>query len=329
MNPPKIAAILGVYGNPADRFMTRGYRKSAPSAVERIELVARSGMIRGIEVTAGKDDDLNQQNKKEILAALQYHDLRLCAVNPNLWGEAEWGRGTLGAPDAQTRSLAIDHIRSTMDLAAELDCDYVGIWPGQDGFDYIFEADYQKMYDWWVSGMQQCADHNPQIRLGLEFKPFEPRARSLLSNYTKTLLLIRDIDRPNVGLTFDVGHSLYARDNLGEVVALSQREGKLFHVHLNDNYADWDWDLNFGSAHLFDFLEMLYWLKRTAYQGWLSMDLFPYRTEGADSVIESANWLIRLCELVDRVDLNQWNELVAQSDPIAVSRFLRKLMFSD
>lgn len=327
MYAPKIAAILGVYGNPADRFMTCGYRDNSADAIERIAMVARTGIISGIEITAGRNDDLNPQNKKSIQTALEQHNLQLCAINPNLWGQPEWARGTLGAPDAQTRRQAIDHIRSTIDLASELKCDYVGIWPGQDGFDYIFEADYQKMYEWWVSGLQECADHNPQIRLGLEFKPFEPRARSFLSNYTKTLLLIRDVDRLNVGLTFDVGHSLYARDNLGEVVAISQRENKLFHIHLNDNYADWDWDLNFGSAHLFDFIEMLYWLKRTSYQGWLSMDLFPYRTGGAESVTESANWLIKLLELIDQVDLSQWNDLVAQSDPIAVSRFLRRLIF--
>ncbi len=327
MKQPKIAAILGVYGNPADRFMTCGYRKDSSSVTERIEMAASSGIISGIEMTAGKEDDINPKNKGAIQSALEKHNLKLCAVNPNLWGQPEWARGSLGAPDSQTRIMAIDHIRSTMDLAEELNCDYVGIWPGQDGFDYFLEADYQKMYEWWVNGVQKCADHNPNIRLGLEFKPFEPRARSFLSTYSKTLLLIRDIDRPNVGLTFDVGHSLYARDNLGEVVALAQREEKLFHIHLNDNYSDWDWDLNFGSAHLFDFIEMVYWLKRTQYDGWLSMDLFPYRTASTDSVLESAKWLLKLFELVEHVEITQWNELIDKSDPIAVSRFLRDLIF--
>ena len=91
-----------------------------------------------------------------------------------------------------------------MDLAAELDCPYVGQWPGQDGWDYHFEADYQKMYACWVEAMQELADHNPNIKLGLEPKPYEPRAYSFIDTIPKTLLLIHDIDRENVGICLDI-----------------------------------------------------------------------------------------------------------------------------
>jgi xylose isomerase len=182
MNERKFAAILGVYGKPSDRFMPGGYKTSSPDVFERIRLAARGGWVKSVELIQGKDGDIHAGNHKQVRAALADEGLQICAVNPNLWGEIQWSRGTLGASDPQIRQQAVDRICAAMDLAAEVKCDTVGIWPGQDGYDYLFEADYQKMYDWWVQGIQTCADHNPQIRLGLEYKPYEPRTHSLIDD---------------------------------------------------------------------------------------------------------------------------------------------------
>jgi xylose isomerase len=308
--------------------MTVGYQPPSPSLLESIRIAGGLGIIQGIEMAQGEGNLLNSGNKKEVGAALKDHGLTLCAVSPNLWGETQWRRGTLSASDPKLRSAATDRIQRGMDLAAELGCDYVGIWPGQDGYDYCFETDYRKAHDWWVEGIEKCADHNPSVRLGLEYKPYEPRTHSLLDTCAKTLLLLRDINRANVGLTLDVGHALFAHENLGEVVALSQREGKLFHLHLNDNYADWDWDLNFGSAHLFEWIELVYWLRRTSYQGWYSIDIFPYRTRAAASVEESIRWLHTIVALVDRLGQEKLDQMVLQGDPTATSKLLRETLFN-
>jgi xylose isomerase len=139
--------------------------------------------------------------------------------------------------------------------------------------------------------------------------------------------MLHDIDRPNVGLTLDVGHAMYARENLGETVALSQRQSKLFHLHLNDNYSDWDWDLNFGSVHLFDFIEMIYWLKRTGYTGWYSIDIFAYRLDAASSINDSLSWLEKMLEFVEEAGIEKFDQLLALGDPIAVSEFFRTNLF--
>lgn len=173
----------------------------------------------------------------------------------------------MGAADPKVRKLALDMIKRAIDLASEAGNPYINIWLGQDGHDYYFEAgDYQAMYDWWVEGMRAAADHNPAIKLGLQPKPSEPRSYSFISTVSKSLMLVRDIDRKNVGINIDVGHSLYAHENLAESVVLCKREGdKFFHLHLNDNYADADGDMMFASVHFLAYLEMFYWLRKTNY----------------------------------------------------------------
>jgi sugar phosphate isomerase/epimerase len=323
----KFATILGIYGKPADRFMGVGYKASAPDLYERLKIAGQQDLIRGVELIEGQDDDVNRQNYKQVRQAVQDNGLVVCSLNPNLWGERQWGRGSLGSRKAAIRQQAIERVKAAMDLAAELDCPAVGIWPGQDGYDYVFEEDYEQMYDRWVSAVQECADYNPAIKLALEYKPYEPRTHSTIDTAPKTLLMINDIERPNVGMVLDVGHALVQHENLGDVVHLAQRRKKLFHLHLNDNYADWDWDMNFASVRLFEFIEMLYWLKRTGYDGWYSIDIFAYRTDGPASVYESLAWLEALLSFVEQNGPQTFTGLIEQNNPIATSQFFRRALF--
>ncbi|HEY3344146.1 MAG TPA: sugar phosphate isomerase/epimerase family protein [Anaerolineaceae bacterium] len=325
MSKLNISVILPNYNTPHDRFT--GYPGANKGAVELIDVAAKQGAVSGIEILAMDGPlGLNESTKKDIKAALDHTGLKLIAILPLTYSD-RYHKGSLGSPDAKVRRMAIDEMKQTMDLAAEMGCPFVGQWPGQDGWDYFFEMDYRKLYEWWVSGMQELADYNPKIRLGLEAKPYEPRSYSFIDNTPKTLMLCSDIARENVGLTLDIGHSLFGHENLGEAVALSQMKNRLFHLHMNDNYGDSDGDMYFGSVHLLTFVELFYWLKKTNYQGWHSVDIFPYRTNPAGTVLESVRWMESINGLVEKAGMQKLDELVACGEPLENSRFFRELLF--
>ena len=71
----------------------------------------------------------------------------------------------------------------------------------------------------------------------------------------------------NVGVTLDFGHALMSREKPGESVALLKCHGRLFNVHFNDAYGEWDDDLIVGSVHIAESLEFLYYLDVTEYEG--------------------------------------------------------------
>ena len=324
MSKPKYSVILPNYLNPHDRFATYGGEKKA--ATELIDMCGKQGAFQGVEIIFGESiTSINQKNKKGIKAALEKNGLQLAGVLADTY-YSEFAKGSLGSADAKTRGKAIDLVKQAMDIAAELNCSYVGQWPGQDGWDYYFEMDYQKMYENWVSGMRELADYNPKINLGLEPKPYEPRAYSFIDNNTKVLLMARDIDRKNVGLTLDIGHSMYGHESLAEAVALAQKEHRLFHLHINDNYGDVDGDMPFGSVHLLSLVEFFYWLKKTDYQGWHSVDIFPYRTNPAETVLESQKWMQAIYNLVDRAGMDNLANLTKKSDGVAMLKFFRELL---
>jgi xylose isomerase len=269
---------------------------------------------------------VNKSNMKQVKKALTDNGIEPIAILPITWGE-EFIRGSLGNANQAIRRKAIDLVKTAMDMAVEMDCPYVGQWPGQDGWDYYFDVDYQKIYEWWVKGMQELADYNPKIKLGIEPKPFEPRSYSFIDKPVKTLLMMRDINRSNVGLTLDIGHSMFGHDNLGEIVALAQKDNKLFHLHMNDNYGEMDWDMAFGSVHFIAFVEFIYWLVRTNYQGWHSVDIFPYRTDPAESVLENLKWMQAMYDFVEKAGMKNLDALIEKGDGNAMLCFFRELIF--
>lgn len=326
MTKQKFSVILPNYNTPHDRFTT--YPGNNKGAVELIDVAGKQGAVSGVEMLAMEGPlGLNDATKKDVKIALANNGLSLVAILPVTYGK-EFPNGSLGAANSKVRQMAIDEMKRTIDLSAEMNCPFVGQWPGQDGWDYYFEVDYQKIYSWWVEGMQELADYNPQIRLGLEAKPYEPRSYSFINNTPKTLMLCEDVARPNVGVTLDIGHSLFGHENLGEAVALSQlKDNRLFHLHMNDNYGDMDGDMYFGSVHLLAFVELFYWLKKTGYEYWHSVDIFPFRTDPAGTVLESVRWMESISNLVERAGMKKLDELIACGDPLESSRFFRGLLF--
>jgi xylose isomerase len=330
------SVILNNYLKPSDRFMVGGYGDPAKNlgVYDLIDLAGSQGILDGLEMIFDANDvggdwiGIGQESKAKIKAALDKNNLKLVSIIPDFWGHWRQAKGTLGSTDPKIRRETIDMCKRAADVAADVGCPYLGFWPGQDGFDYYFEVDYQQQWDWWVKGMQEIADHNPNIKIGLEPKPEEPRAFSLISTVPKAMLLINDIDRDNVGVCLDIGHSLYSHENLGEVVALMQAHGnKLFHCHMNDNYNASDLDMIFGSVHTLEFIEFFYWLRRTGYSGAMSIDLFAYRTDPALSVVEGVKWMQAFDRFIDKVGLDKLTELINTGDPVESTRFFREQMF--
>jgi hypothetical protein len=85
------------------------------------------------------------------------------------------------------------------------------------------------------------------------------------------------VDRPNFGLTIDVGHCLMAGENPAQSAAMVGARGKLFGVQLNDGHSRLAAEdgLMFGSVHRTMALELMLWLRRTDFKGHLYFDTFP------------------------------------------------------
>ena len=55
------------------------------------------------------------------------------------------------------------------------------------------------MYDWMLEGLDECAAHNPNVKVSLEYKPKEPRTHIMINSTAKALLFVNTVNRPNLG----------------------------------------------------------------------------------------------------------------------------------
>ena len=79
-----------------------------------------------------------------------------------------------------------------------------------------------------------------------------------------------------------------------------------------------------GSVNLVDYLELVYWLKRMDYKGWLTLDIFPYREDGVRAAVECREWMEGLFRAVDRVGMDAFAEVIRQGDACGSSQLVRK-----
>jgi len=319
----KYSVILGNLGNTRDRFCT-GY-KDNPSTLQMLRQAVRIPHVQGIELVGTWD--ITPDNADEMKHAFDDNQVKCVSIIPDLFADRVFWKGSYSSRDPAVRLQALDYTRAMCEVAQRMDCDQLCVWPGQDGYDYLLAADYEREREWLCQAIHALATEFPGIRFALEYKPKEPRTHSYLARMADTLLLAQETGCSNVGVTLDTGHAFNAGEVVGESIVLAKRAGnRLMHMHFNDNHGAWDDDMIVGSVHTVCYIEMLYWLDRCGYAGYISMDQYPYREEAADAIHESIEWLIKFDAVVES-NRQAIGDLLAAGDPVATSRFLRGVMF--
>lgn len=287
--------------------------------------------VKSIPQLTAVDLVMNEQfraNKNIIKENLKCTGLKVASVAVDTFANPIFQQGSLSSINTEIRELAIKHAKEAIDFATELDCKTVTLWPGQDGYDYIFQADYIKERQLFSDGVKELCEYNKDIDITLEYKIKEPRTHSYVSTVGATLLMINDIGAKNLGVALDYGHAALGYESPAEAVAMCEMYGKrLKHIHINDNYRLWDDDMIVGSVHTLEYLEFLFWLKKVGYEGYITLDQFPFREDGRDAVRESALWLEEFEKIMDKADMKEIEDVISKKDAILSSKLMRKLLF--
>jgi len=311
----KHSIMIGLLGRVADRFHEY---QPARSLAERLAMVQSMEGVDGVEPVYPHEFAQPQ----EALRLLRGSGLGISAVNVNVKGEVKWRHGSFTSPDPAIRREAVEYVKAGLDLAAELGAGMVTCCPLIDGHNYPFQVDYLAQWQWLVEGVGEAAQHRPDVRLSLEYKLNEARNFVILGDMGRALHLCRQVGRPNVGITMDVGHALMAKETPAAVLSLAADAGRLFYVHFNDNGREWDWDMIPASVNLWDTLETLYYLDRLGWEGWLSYDV--YNRDGDPAAMQQATIrVMKLAErLLDKLGRDQLAALIRAGDPAQTMEYL-------
>ena len=318
------SVILAFMGQMNDRFAT--YHEPREVA-EKLALTSTIEGISGVE--AVYPPDFRDMSPETFKLLLDENGLTVSSVNVNVKSEQQFHHGALTSRDPGIRAVAVEYLKSGMDWAADLGVNLVTVCPLSDGHDYPFEIDYGQAWRWLVECLGEAASHRPEVRLSVEYKQSEPRARVIVPNAGVVLHLCEQIGLDNVGLTVDLGHALYVGETPAQVLSLAADAERLFLVHINDNYRNWDWDLMPGTVNYWDWLESLLVLDQIGYDGWLVSDVFPARTDPVETLSACYRTIQYAERLLDRLGRERLRELIRQGDVIQVFDELQKLMLGE
>jgi xylose isomerase len=295
-----------------------------------LELIDRAASARGLSAV-----DVNYPQQTEGLDPTQLRDhiagrgLLLNGYAMRYGGDVAFRSGAFTNADPAIRRRAIDLTRRGIDAAREAGGRMLTIWPGQDGVDHPFQADYARLFDWEVEGLRQVAEHGQDFPVSIEYKPSEPRSLMVLPNVSATLLAIAEAGAPNLGVTLDFGHVLEADTSPAMAAALVGRRSRLLGLHINDGYGHRDDGLMVGSVHTIQTMELLRQLRRDGFAGAIYFDTFP-DVAALDPVAECEANVATLETMFDALDRLPETELEAAllaGDVITAHRLVQAAIF--
>src|SRR5215510_10733277 len=277
-------------------FSTNAYLKfSFADAVPRL---ARIG-YRGVEIMADVPHAwpayLLPEQKQAIRDALAANKLAISNINAfmmNAISDARqkyWHPSWI-EPDPHYRQVRIDHTKRALTLARELDAPCITTEPG---------GPVEKGGSWtaalklFVEGLKPVLAHAEKEGVLLLV---EPEPDLLIERADQFEELMQHLDSPVVGLNFDIGHFYCVGDDPATTVPRLAKYTR--HYHLEDIAATRVHHHLVPGEGAIDFAATLKAIRATNYQGWITIELYPY-VDDPDPAARTA--LARVQDIVARL----------------------------
>lgn len=243
------------------------------------ELIGRAGKVEGLDaLELNYPEHFVETSMDEITAATTAAGLQVTGLQLR-WPASDFSRGAFTNVDPGRRAQAVQVAKDAVDICRVLGASHVILWPAHDGYEYPFQMDYAKTWNWLCECYSEVAAHGHDLSVSIEYKPAEPRARTLLTNTASVLALIAETRLSNLAVTLDFAHLKMAQENAAQSIALCLRQGLLKGLQLNDGYAKADDGLMVGSVHLVETIEAFFYLVRDGYDGTFYFDTDPIRED--------------------------------------------------
>ena len=251
--------------------------KHPKERIDTCELIKIAGTVQGLNsLELNFPEHFEGENFNEIVKCLSDNNLQVKGIQLR-WPSSKFSNGGFTNPDGELRRQAIELVQGAVEVARKIGTKHVILWPAHDGYEYLYQMDYIKSWNWFKEALIKLTSENQDINFSIEYKPAEPRARTLLNTTGATLKMIQEVGNNNLGLTLDFAHVLMAHENPAQSAALALKEGKLFGLQMNDGFGAADDGLLVGSVHPLETIELVYYLLKYEYQGTYYFDTDPVR----------------------------------------------------
>ncbi|MBC20885.1 MAG: sugar phosphate isomerase [Planctomycetaceae bacterium] len=263
------------------------------SIEETIARIAAAG-YRGIEILADVPHawpaGLLEERKESIRQTLDTHRLTISNINAFMMNavadprQPYWHPGWTD-PDPHYRAIRREHTKRALQLAADLGAPCITTEPGgllAKGQTWKIGADI------FYEELMPCIEVAEAVGVDLLI---EPEPELLIETFGQYLEFVERIDSPKIGLNFDIGHAYCVGEDPQDWITQMQLHTR--HYHFEDIAA------SRKHAHLIpghgaiDFESTLREIARSGYDGWITVELYPYINQPDNASREAFSFLQR------------------------------------
>jgi len=184
--------------------------------------------------------------------------------------------GSFTSESKSERQEFIDEVKRAMDAASDFGCHRITTCPLNDGTDTLFELDYGKAYDHATECFSEACAHDRGVRVCIEYKESDPgHAAFSEERGDGQLLPAGERGQPRCHLRYRPRP--VRRRKACPIRVLLAKAKRLFYVH-SMTMTPMGLDMLPGAYHLWEFVELFYYLRELDYQNdWYGFDVFRRR----------------------------------------------------
>ena len=255
-------------------FSSNAYlRFSVEETIRRIAALGYRGLELLADVPHAWPAGLLEERKQSIRDALARHGLAISNINAFMMNavadprQPYWHPSWI-EPDPDYRAIRREHTRRALLLAKELGAPGIQTEPGgPPRAGQSWEEAAQVFYD----ELMPCVELAEELGVNLLI---EPEPGLLIETFEQYLEFAGRIQSPRVGLNFDIGHAFCVGQDPQDWIARMAPHTR--HYHIEDIAA------SRVHAHLvpgrgaIDLAATLRAIRASGYDGWLTVELYPY-----------------------------------------------------
>jgi len=187
------------------------------------------------------------------------------------------------------RQKRIEHTKNCLKLAHRLGAKTVSTEPGGPKTNQTTE----KELELFQQGLLEVLPLAEELQICLLV---EPEPDLLIENSTQFINFIKKFDSKYLGLNFDIGHFFCVHEDPAKLI--HEMQDYIHHIHLEDiDSSRKHYHLIPGHGSI-DFKEIFTSLNSVNYNGFITIELYPYQNNPQKAAIESITFLKSILENV-------------------------------
>jgi len=264
---------------------------SIEDTIARIADLGYKGIELLADVPHAWPAGLLPERKHSIRRALDKHGLTISNINAFMMNavadprQPYWHPGWTD-PNPHYRAIRREHTKRALHLAQELGAPHITTEPGGHLTpEQTWEIGAKIFYD----ELMPCVELAEKLQIKLLI---EPEPGLLIETFGQYLQFIQRVNSPWVKLNFDIGHAYCVKDDPEDWI--EQMWPHTEHYHFEDIAVSRVHEHLIPGRGAIDFAATLLAIRESGYDGWLTVELYPYIENPDAAAREAKEYLTKI-----------------------------------